>query len=313
MSTHTALVAVKQGPLLTASSQALELVQASISANTRRAYKSALARFDQAIGDNPVTDTVVANYLAALYDAKKSPATCSQVVAALKFRAKLQDIPPPVGSRTNRVLAGIRRQGRERGRGQVNGVNFSQAEAAAAIAAGEGSVQGLRDSAVISVMSDGLLRVSELVALQVHDLAFEPDGGRVTIRHSKTDQEGVGVVLYLGPPTMGRVKAWLEAAGIIRGPLFRRLYRGGKVGGEKELSTESVRQIIKRRCSAAGVGGSISGHSLRVGGAESLAAGGASIAEMQTAGRWRSPTMPGHYARGQLAARGAVARIRYHR
>ncbi len=313
MSTHAAPVAVKQAPSLTVSSQALELVQASISANTKRAYTAALARFDKAIGDNPVTDTVVANYLAALYDAEKSPATCSQVVAALKFRAKLQDLPPPVGPRTNRVLAGIRRQGRGRGRGQATGVNFTQAEAAAAIAAGEGSLQGLRDAAIISVMSDGLLRVSELVALQVDDLAFEPDGGRVTIRHSKTDQEGIGVVLYLGPPTVARVKAWLEAAKITCGPLFRRLHRGGNVGGEKELSTLSVRQIIKRRCTAAGVRGSVSGHSLRVGGAESLAAGGASIAEMQTAGRWRSPAMPGHYARGQLAVRGAVARIRYRR
>ena len=39
-------------------------------------------------------------------------------------------------------------------------------------------------------------------------------------------------------------------------------------------------------------------HSLRVGGAQSLAAGGASLVEMQTAGRWQSPAMPGHYARG---------------
>ena len=42
-------------------------------------------------------------------------------------------------------------------------------------------------------------------------------------------------------------------------------------------------------------------------------AGGASIVEMQTAGRWQSPAMPGHYARGQLAARGVVARVRYGR
>ena len=61
------------------------------------------------------------------------------------------------------------------------------------------------------------------------------------------------------------------------------------------------------------VKGRVSGHSLRVGGAQSLAAGGASIVEMQTAGRWQSPAMPGHYSRGQLTARGAVARVRYGR
>ena len=83
--------------------------------------------------------------------------------------------------------------------------------------------------------------------------------------------------------------------------------------GTGALSTVSVRTVIKRRCADSGLGGSVSGHSLRIGGAQSLAAGGASLAEMQTAGRWTSPAMPGHYARGQLAARGAVARIRYDR
>ena len=69
----------------------------------------------------------------------------------------------------------------------------------------------------------------------------------------------------------------------------------------------------RKRPSAVGIEGRVSGHSLRVGDAQSLAGGGASIVEMQTAGRWQSPAMPGHYARGQLAARGAVARVRYGR
>ena len=55
----------------------------------------------------------------------------------------------------------------------------------------------------------------------------------------------------------------------------------------------------------------MSGHSLRVGGAQSLAAAGSSVVEMQTAGRWLPPSMPGHYARGQLTARAAVAKLRY--
>ena len=56
---------------------------------------------------------------------------------------------------------------------------------------------------------------------------------------------------------------------------------------------------------------SVSGHSLRVGSAQSLAAAGTSLVEMQQAGCWESPTMPGHYARAELASRGAVDRVRY--
>ena len=124
-----------------------------------------------------------------------------------------------------------------------------------------------------------------------------------------------GAVLYLGAPTVSRVNAWLAAAGHRDGPLFRRVRRGGRVEGDpgRRLSVNAIRRIIRRRAAAVGIEGRVSGHSLRVGGAQSLAAGGASIVEMQTAGRWQSPAMPGHYARGQLAARGAVARVRYGR
>ena len=58
---------------------------------------------------------------------------------------------------------------------------------------------------------------------------------------------------------------------------------------------------------AAGVEGFISGHSLRVGSAVSLAQAGASVVDMQNAGRWKSPQMPAHYAKAELAERGAVA------
>ena len=135
---------------------------------------------------------------------------------------------------------------------------------------------------MLAVASDGLLRVSEVAALDVGDVQAEADGsGRLLVGASKTDQEGRGAVLYLGALTVSRVNA--------------------------------IRRIIRSRAAAVGIEGRVSGHSLRVGGAQSLAAGGASIVEMQTAGRWQSPAMPGYYARGQLAARGAVARVRYGR
>ena len=84
----------------------------------------------------------------------------------------------------------------------------------------------------------------------------------------------------------------------------RRFCWGGRVEGDpgRRLSVNTIRRIIRSRAATAGIEGRVSGHSLRVGGAQSLAAGGASLVEMQIAGRWQSPAMPGHYARGQLAA-----------
>ena len=254
----------------------------------------------------------LAEYLGALHEGGTSPASASLACAAVRFLAKTTGQPSPAGPLTGRVLAGIRRQGKDRGRGQVAGIQWSQADTAAAIASnGDQDLAGLRDAGILALMSDCLLRVSEATALQVDHLALEADGtARLTIEHSKTDQEGTGAVLFVGAPTVSRLRAWMRSAGIESGPLFRRVRRGGVVGGAP-LSTQAVRQIIKRRAAAADLEGHFSGHSLRVGSTQSLASQGASLVEMQTAGRWQSPAMPGHYARGEFAARGAVARLRY--
>ena len=312
-----ALVQVEAAPLAAPSAAVAGLVAASIADNTKRTYAAALKRLDAALAGQDLTDASLAVYLASLHAAGLSPAVAAMAVAAVKFRCRLQGLASPVGPATDRVLAGLRREGKGRGRGQVDGVRFSEVDTAAAVAANDsGSVAGLRDAALLAVASDGLLRVSEIAALDVGDVEAEADGsGRLLVGESKTDQEGQGAVLYLGAPTVTRVNAWLAAAGHQDGPLFRRVRRGGHVEGDsgRRLSVNAIRQIIRSRAAAVGIEGRVSGHSLRVGGAQSLAAGGASLVEMQTAGRWQSPAMPGHYARGQLAARGAVARVRYGR
>ncbi len=286
------------------------LAAASIAPNTRRAYTTALGRLDTWLADMgvPLSDPALAEYLSELFEAGKAPAVAALVVAAVKFRAKLTGTESPVGSATTRVLAGFRRAGRTRGRGQVEGVRWEQADAAAALAANKDDrLAGVRDAAILAVASDALLRVSELAALAVADI--DTTEQTITVQRSKTDQEGTGAVLFLGKPTIQRVQAWLDAAGIRKGALFRALTKGGKV--RSGLSARSLRTIIAKRSKAAGVPGRVSGHSLRVGSAQSLATAGASVVEMQQAGRWKSPSMPGQYARKQMARRGAVARLRY--
>ena len=293
---------------------AQRLASASLSTNTRRAYRGALARLDAWLdnaGDG-LTDATLAAYLAKLHDAGRSPTVLGQVIAVVRFTAQLTGTPDPAGPATARVIAGARREGRTRGRGQAAGVQWAQADAAAAQAAhADGSLSGLRDAAILAVMSDAMLRRSECAALDVDDVQTESDGsGRLTIRHSKTDPNGEGAIQFIGVPTVTRVRTWLHAAGITHGALFRRIRRGGHCTPER-LAAQSIAAIVARRAADTSIEGRVSGHSLRVGAAQSLAAAGASLVEMQTAGRWTSPTMPGRYTRGQRAARGAVAKLRY--
>ena len=285
---------------------AADLAKASMAQNTRRAYEAALRGFERS--GRPETDAGVAAYLGDLYEEGLSAACAAMAVAALRFRARLGGRPSPVGAASERVLAGFRRLAAERGRGQVAGVRWEQADRAAAMAERSGGPGGLRDAAIIAVASDALLRVSEISALDVIDV--NPDEKTVLVRRSKTDQEGEGVLQFLGEPTVARVRAWLLGASLTEGPLFRAVHRTGRVQAGR-LTDRSLRRIVTRWGRAAGVKGRVSGHSLRVGGAQSLASAGASLVEMQIAGRWRSPAMPGRYAQGQLAQHGAVARLRY--
>ena len=135
--------------------------------------------------------------------------------------------------------------------------------------------------------------VSELATLRWGDI--EADGGHtITLRRSKTDQEAAGAALYIGEPTV-----------------FVRLHKGGRRAGSEPISATALRAIIARRCAEAGVQGRVSGHSLRIGAVQDPAAAGASLVEMQQAGRWLSPTMLARYARGQLATRpGAAGSVR---
>ena len=101
----------------------------------------------------------------------------------------------------------------------------------------------------------------------------------------------------------------MKKAGITEGALFRRIRRGGHVQSER-LTDFAARRIIQKRAANAGVEGFIAGHSLRVGSAVALAQALASVVEMQVAGRWKSSQMPAHYAKSELAERGAIARYK---
>ena len=287
-------------------SEMKSLVSASISENTKRAYKRALAGLADFLSENKseLSDNALAAYITTLYTHGKSPATISQVVAAsrwqLKNEGKTQDLPI-----TTRTLAGIRREGKDRGRGQVTGLDWKQTERVCAFAESENTTAGLRDSAMIRLMSDCLLRVSEVVAIDVSD--FEKQA--LIVRTSKTDQEGASTALYVTSETRDIIERYQKRAGITSGALFRRIRRGDHIQSER-LTDFSARRIIQKRASDAGVEGFIAGHSLRVGSAVALAQAGASVVEMQIAGRWKSSQMPAHYAKSELAERGAIAKYK---
>ena len=139
------------------------------------------------------------------------------------------------------------------------------------------SLHGRRDRLVILLGFAAALRRSELAALDVEDVRWVPEGMEVTIRRSKTDQEAEGVVVavpYGSHRETCPVRAcgdWLDATGLVEGPLIRGIARDRFLPIEhrlmRRLSPEGINRIVTKSARRAGLdpNGVWTGHSLRAG------------------------------------------------
>jgi integrase len=176
--------------------------------------------------------------------------------------------------------------------------------------AGEG-LRADRERALLCVAYETLARRGELVALEVRDIDFHPNGtGEALIRRGKTDAEGQGRIAYLSRETVRWLKVWLEHGEIREGAVFRRLVGKDHIGSA--LNPGSVALIFKRVAQWIGMPAryvaAISGHSTRVGATQDLAALDIDLAAITQAGGWKSPRMPLQYAEKINVGRSGMAR-----
>ena len=138
-----------------------------------------------------------------------------------------------------------------------------------------------RDKSIILVGFGGGFRRSELISIDHEDLEFVPEGLKITLKRSKTDQFGEGMIK--GLPYFANkkycpvvnLKKWLEISKINSGPVFRRFSKGSTLT-EKRLSDQSVVLLMKEYLNLAGIDNkNFAGHSLRSGFATTAADSGA--------------------------------------
>jgi len=139
----------------------------------------------------------------------------------------------------------------------------------------------LRDRSIILMGFSGGFRRSEIVSLNYDDLDFVPEGLKINLKRSKTDQFGEGSVKGLPYfdntkycPVLS-LKNWIQVSNINSGPLFRRFSKSSKLL-ENRLSDQTIALLIKKYLKLAGIENkNFSGHSLRSGFATSAAESGA--------------------------------------
>ena len=173
--------------------------------------------------------------------------------------------------------------------------------------ADENKIRGARDRAIFLIGFSGGLRRSEIVALEWEDIEEVVEGLEITIRMSKTDQEGRGAIVrcYRGRvPATCPVRAlsdWRDSGGNDEGAVFQKLSKSGKLLGSLHPSGDSINEFVRARMREMGVSDwrEYGGHSLRKGFATTAIDGGASIAAVKEQGRWKSETTLMRYVKNR--------------
>ncbi|MGI9073702.1 MAG: site-specific integrase [Bryobacteraceae bacterium] len=251
--------------------------------NTIIGYRSSFGQFEewcQAHGlcSMPADAETIALYLAAQAGRLKA-ATLSQHLAAIAKAHKSAGFASPI--KDNQLVAetlkGIKRT---HGTASKQKAPVLTEDLRMMLRMLPSNLLGLRDRALLLMGFAGAFRRSELVALDVADLQFTAEGLLITLRRSKGDQEGAGRQVAIPHGTHAEtcsvraVRAWLEAASITEGPIFRAVDRHGRIS-PKRLSAHAVALIVKRYTEAVGLDAKLfSGHSLRAGFVTSAARAG---------------------------------------
>jgi site-specific recombinase XerD len=292
-------------PELTA---AINYAKAEKSPATRKAYATDFRLFKEwcdgkSAQSLPAAPETVAAFLAAETEAGVRPSTLGRRVAAIRYAHRLASLATPTDAEgVKATLRGIRRSV---GAARARKAPALAERVRAMIAASPDTLAGKRNQALILLGFAGAFRRSELVALDVADIEETDAGLRITIRQSKTDQDGEGATIAIARGTIAcpvrALRAWLDAAGIESGALFRSVNKAGRVASGR-LTDRSVATIVKAMAGSVGLDAStFSGHSLRSGFLTSAAANGASIFKMMDVSRHRSvDTLRGYVRDAEL-------------
>ncbi|MHC2087429.1 tyrosine-type recombinase/integrase [Methylobacterium sp. CM6244] len=303
-------------PLEEVAARAAGLAESARASATRKAYRSDWRHFEAwcaghgrtALPADPVT---VGLYIAQHADSL-SVATLTRRLSAIATAHRMAGFP--MDSRHPAIRDVMRGLRREKGVAQDHAEALTVPLLRQLLATCGDRLLDQRDRALLLVGFGAALRRSELVALDVADIAVVPEGLRVTIRRSKSDQDGEGAVLAIGRTgretcPVAAYTGWLTASGIVEGAVFRGISRHGRIG--ERLSTDAVSEIVQKRAGAAGLDAALfSGHSMRAGFATSAAQAGIEERVIMRQTRHRSAATVRRYIRdGELFYRNLAAEI----
>ncbi|MBY6217881.1 tyrosine-type recombinase/integrase [Qipengyuania aquimaris] len=268
---------------------------------TMRSYRADVEAFENWCVENgikrpfPASVETVCCFLEDQGQSKASSTVQRRLYAIRKVHRLLRLTDPTYDEDINLAMRKVRRQQSIRPR-QAKGLtrnyldNLLDSEPA--------TPWGLRNRAMLALGYELMTRRSELIALRNQDITERRDGTfRVLIRRSKADPYGQGRIAFTSKRTGDLLREWLACRGPTIEWLFCPIYRGSVI--DRCLETTSIRSVIKEAARRCGLPpdqvASFSAHSMRVGAAQDLLAGGFNTAAIMRAGGWKSVNVLARY------------------
>jgi len=265
----------------------LENLKSSKANNTLRAYKSDFKDFGafcsrHGLNSLPTEPKIVSLYLTHLSKNSKFSTLRRRLVSISmvhKLKGHYLDTKHPIIVEN---LMGIRRVKGSIQKGKkpilinhlkliINSINEQKTN----------ETKKLRNKSIILIGFGGGFRRTELISIDYEDLEFVPEGLKIILKKSKTDQFGEGMIKGLpyfddeNYCPVSNLKKWLEISNINSGPIFRRFSKGSNLTNNR-LTDQSVVLLIKEHLRLAGIENkNFAGHSLRSGFATVAADSGA--------------------------------------
>lgn len=283
-----------ENTLITNQSPGNPYLIAATANNTRKAYRTDIAHFQNWGGMLPTTPQVLVEYL-NVFASHLKPITLSRRLTAIKHWHTYQGFSDPTQSPlVRKTLKGI---------AHVHGtpakkappLTIPQLETIARHLMEQTTLMALRDNALLQLGFFGAFRRSELIAICCEHISENNDGLLIKIPRSKTDPDGKGLECAIPHHKIDAVlspvyalKQWLTAANITEGPLFRKITRWQTLS-QDALTPVSVNLIIKKYAAQFHFPNAdlFSGHSLRRGLATSASQKNVPIKTIMRQGRWR--------------------------
>ena len=243
--------------------------------NTRRAYQSDWRHFEAWCRSHgllplPARPETVTLYMTALA-ADHKPASLTRKLTSITKAHQAAGLPSPASMQhapVSEAMKGIRRV---LGTTQPGKEPILTSDLLSMLESLDAGLPGVRDRALLLMGYAGGFRRSELANLDTDDVTETEDGLVIRVRRSKTDPEGKGATVALPYGSAAATcpvrsyRAWMRAAAITTGPVFRAVDRHGRVGPGR-LDPGSIARVVKRAAAAAGLDPAVyAGHSLRAG------------------------------------------------